>query len=77
MILDAVANVGPVSICYDVTAEFRFYKKGVYSRYVFVSMHYLFDNLIVCSKRCKDGSQNVNHAGKFDVMIRISRMSSH
>ena len=33
MIVDAVANVGPVSICYDVSADFRFYKSGVYSRY--------------------------------------------
>lgn len=30
MIVDAVANVGPVSICYDVAMDFRFYKKGVY-----------------------------------------------
>ena len=35
MILDAVANVGPVSICYDVSSDFRFYKKGVYSRCVY------------------------------------------
>ena len=33
MIVDAVANVGPVSICYDVAMDFRFYKKGVYKRH--------------------------------------------
>lgn len=45
MIVNAVANNGPVSICYDVVADFQFYKKGVYK-----------------STRCKDGSENVNHA---------------
>jgi len=29
-ILDALANVGPVSICFQVSADFRFYKDGVY-----------------------------------------------
>ncbi len=31
---NAVGNIGPVSIAYDVAADFRFYKKGVYSRSV-------------------------------------------
>ena len=34
MIADAVANNGPVSICYDVASDFRFYKSGVYKRHV-------------------------------------------
>ena len=29
---NAVGTVGPVSIAYDVSADFRFYKHGVYSR---------------------------------------------
>ena len=29
----AVGTVGPVSICFDVTTEFQFYKHGVFSRY--------------------------------------------
>ena len=33
MIVDAVANNGPVSICYDVAADFHFYKSGVYKRH--------------------------------------------
>ena len=28
----AVGTIGPVSIAYDVAKDFRFYKKGVYSR---------------------------------------------
>ncbi|XP_065912646.1 pro-cathepsin H-like isoform X2 [Dysidea avara] len=65
MILDAVANVGPVSICYDVSSDFRFYKKGVYS-----------------SKRCKDGSQNVNHAALVEkssvgTILPYERDSTH
>ena len=33
---NAVGTVGPVSIAYDVSSDFRFYKHGVYSRYVYV-----------------------------------------
>ena len=29
----AVGTVGPVSICFDVTKQFQFYKHGVFSRY--------------------------------------------
>ena len=32
-IADAVANVGPVSIAFDVTATFQLYKNGVYQGY--------------------------------------------
>ena len=28
----AVGTIGPVSIAYDVSGDFRFYKQGVYSR---------------------------------------------
>ena len=30
-IVDAVATTGPVSIAFDVTADFQLYKKGVYT----------------------------------------------
>jgi len=29
--LDAIANVGPVSIAFEVASDFRFYKDGVYN----------------------------------------------
>ena len=49
MIVDAVANVGPVSICYDVSSDFRYYEKGVYTRYVKTDgMHvYVVHNLFI------------------------------
>jgi len=34
MIADALANNGPVSICYDVARDFMHYKEGVYKRFV-------------------------------------------
>ena len=33
-IYEAVGTIGPVSICFDVTAGFQFYSHGVYSRFV-------------------------------------------
>ena len=41
MIVDAVANNGPVSICYDVVGDFQFYKKGVYKRYACLESLYV------------------------------------
>lgn len=66
MIVDAVANVGPVSICYDVARDFRFYKKGVYKRYVIYNEHFICTVTIGSSLStiCKNGNEDVNHAGK-------------
>ena len=65
MIGDAVANVGPVSICYDVAMDFRFYKKGVYKRHV-ITMTIPVQSLSGSSHSnvCKNGNENVNHAGR-------------
>ena len=48
MIVDAVANVGPVSICYDVAMDFRFYKKGVYKRHAVIMTIHTYGYYLVC-----------------------------
>ena len=46
MIADAVANNGPVSICYHVALDFWFYKKGVYKKHV--NDHMWRAHFIIC-----------------------------
>lgn len=77
MIADAVANNGPVSICYDVAQDFMHYKNGVYKRYVVNNEHaqYMFHTLI--STKCKDGNENVNHAGKGKGWLAVIMKDSY
>lgn len=48
----AIATIGPVSVAYQVTPDFRFYEHGIYDSY----------NHTTNKTMCQDGSHNVNHA---------------
>ena len=48
----AVGHIGPVSIAYQVSPDFRFYSHGVYDSY----------NATTNSTMCSDDNQSVNHA---------------
>eukprot|EP00536_Pseudo-nitzschia_multiseries_P011574 jgi/Psemu1/289775/fgenesh1_pg.402_\ len=51
-LVTAVANVGPVSIAYQVSPDFRFYQHGVYDSY----------NATTHSTMCHNQKTDVNHA---------------
>lgn len=51
-IVKAVAKVGPVSVAYQVAADFRLYSHGVYDSF----------NATLNSTVCQDGQEDVNHA---------------
>jgi len=51
-LVNAIANIGPVSIAYQVSPDFRFYQHGVYDSY----------NATSNSTMCKNTPQDVNHA---------------
>lgn len=48
----AIAIIGPVSIVYQVSPDFRLYSHGVYDSY----------NVTTHETMCKSGNHNVNHA---------------
>ena len=48
----AIGNIGPVSVAYQVTSDFRFYANGVYDSY----------NATTNTTNCLDDNQSVNHA---------------
>lgn len=48
----AIATIGPVSIAYQVSPDFRLYSHGIYDSY----------NHTTHQIMCKSGSQDVNHA---------------
>ena len=48
----AIADVGPVSVAYQVSPDFRFYSHGVYDSF----------NATTNQTMCKSDSQSVNHA---------------
>ena len=48
----AIGNIGPVSVAYQVTSDFRFYSNGVYDSY----------NATTNTTNCLDDNQSVNHA---------------
>jgi cathepsin H len=51
-LVSAIARVGPVSIAYQVSPDFRFYSHGVYDSY----------NATTHETMCRSGPQDVNHA---------------
>mmetsp|Transcript_6486 Transcript_6486/g.7499 ORF Transcript_6486/g.7499 Transcript_6486/m.7499 type:complete len:425 (-) Transcript_6486:239-1513(-) len=51
-LVNAISQVGPVSIAYQVSADFRFYQHGVYDSY----------NATTNSTMCKNKNTDVNHA---------------
>jgi len=51
-LVTAIANVGPVSIAYQVSPDFRFYQHGVYDSY----------NATTNSTMCNNTAMDVNHA---------------
>ena len=51
-LINAIGNVGPVSVAYDVSPDFRFYSHGVYDSY----------NATTNQTNCKNNSMSVNHA---------------
>lgn len=51
-LVTAIADVGPVSVAYDVSPDFRFYSHGVYDSF----------NATSNSVMCKSDSMSVNHA---------------
>eukprot|EP00978_Attheya_sp_CCMP212_P047780 scaffold429439_cov59-Attheya_sp.AAC.2 len=51
-IVKAVAKVGPVSVAYQVAADFRLYSHGVYDSF----------NATLNGTVCQDGPEDVNHA---------------
>ena len=51
-LVNAIANVGPVSIAYQVSPDFRFYQQGVYDSY----------NVTTNTTMCNNTSYDVNHA---------------
>jgi cathepsin H len=51
-LVHAVATIGPVSIAYQVSPDFRFYQHGIYDSY----------NTTTNQTMCKSGNHDVNHA---------------
>ena len=51
-LVDAISKVGPVSIAYQVSPDFRFYQHGVYDSY----------NATTKSTMCNNTNNDVNHA---------------
>ncbi|KAL3904385.1 MAG: hypothetical protein SGILL_010092, partial [Bacillariaceae sp.] len=51
-LVHAVASIGPVSIAYQVSPDFRFYQHGIYDSY----------NVTTNQTMCKSGNHDVNHA---------------
>jgi cathepsin H len=51
-LVHAVATIGPVSIAYQVSPDFRFYQHGIYDSYNTTTNHTM----------CHSGSYDVNHA---------------
>lgn len=51
-LVQAVGNLGPVSVAYQVSPDFRFYSHGVYDSY----------NATTNSTMCQNDAQSVNHA---------------
>jgi cathepsin H len=51
-LVQAIQHVGPVSIAYQVSPDFRFYKNGLYDSY----------NATTNSTMCQSSPMNVNHA---------------
>jgi len=51
-LVNAIANIGPVSIAYQVSHDFRFYQHGVYDSY----------NATTNTTMCNNTSHDVNHA---------------
>lgn len=51
-LVHAIRSIGPVSIAYQVSPDFRFYSHGIYDSY----------NATTNTTMCKNDSQSVNHA---------------
>ena len=60
----AVAQIGPVSIAYQVSPDFRFYDHGIYDSY----------NVTTNSTMCHDGTHDVNH-GRWFTCVCYSVLS--